>query len=1847
MKPYAHYFLIVLFFFPLWISAQVFPVQANPQVIPPYSLKLSEYGTASSEKLILNLLLTDITEANRQVQLKLFIENNAGLSIRSSDVVMGANPIFLDGGVPLRLSNLDLQPYFSLQNLTGIAPQQYSTPLPEGLYRFCFEVYDALSGQQISRKSCVPVYLVLNDPPFLNLPFRGEQVLMREPQNIVFQWTPRHLNATNVSYEFTLTELWDNQMDPQAAFLAGRPLYQTTTLATTLLYGPGETQLLPDKKYGWRVRAMVSDGISETSVFKNDGYSEIFYFTHTGRCAEPRTIISEATNKTTEKIYWEGVDHLAYDIQYRKKNTGDANQANIWFNEKSLSEYTTIYNLEPGVTYEFRVGGQCMENGPFAYSQISEFTMPIENSDTASYNCGIRPPDIEITNQEPLTSIITNEVFTAGDFPVTVKEITAGNVRYLADERTEEEKERDDEENRGVPVVEESTDGKGIFSGWGYIVVPYLNDTRIKVSFEGIKINTDYQLIEGIVQTDYDKNWGGLTSINDVLDPFEGDNDLRNINLDYDITIDNISIAADGSIVITHPISESTIEYPGGDDIIIMDTNADGTSDIFHVDTDGNIRQGGQLAQGGAINPDNTDGIDSKGDVIELTEKGIKVTFMDASEYAYGFDWIPQGMEQQLGKYYKQIKDVEGNPYNIINKAIGNGKDDIIKAKVAISDNTLSIDDLVIKTEHGENIPYQNLGNGIISVKISGYYTFEYQNIYATIQPKKNKTPKQTVAGVFSLWHLSDKQVNVTIVPVDGAELPSDDVLSAKLNGIFKKASVTFNVTVAPNMGSMKSQVAVGDSGVMSNYTSDMRDIIIQYKKTRSTDPKSYYVFVLGKNTRPSRSVAGFMPLKRQFGFVFSSNLSSAEEGKTSLEGTLAHELGHGVFALEHPFTQLNTTQGKTDWLSDYGNGTKFSHMDWLQMHNPSFKLYWFQDDLDGALNISALTPNGMIMNYTGNGAIIFTDDVPEESNGAVFAILEEGKLYEWKEVSGTANYRAHSYSYNDNKLKSVEIERFSDNVQLQLYWNKGSCDKNEIYQTSSDSVENYLIAEHPSLPKRLTLDLNSRQYEGINLLGIAGCSTDTFCGNVVMKDFEPELQELVRISNAINAKRDVPSATAIAEKVFDLNICGLRTLDYVVVKTLLLRILSQTVFNDNLVSEEAVVKLLLCIPSDNYTDFVNTVVTLRDGQRLDNVIDKMTNDPFPGLSEAGEDNFLTSFSNIVAGSENEEAKWKVFNSVVRAKYESLQEEPIAGLQLGILRSLSWENQEEFNKIPAVFTLFVDMLQDPNISNSLNSYKKIYDIAALRNDHKELFRSFTIADFIVLIKNPNYNYSNMESTQSFPVSTGSYSWLLPLLKGVENEEPLIALQLKEGEYIIEDNYLQNNSAWYRYARTNNFDKNRLDIEPEYFLNTFFEQFSYYLKIGRESNSEFWNRIVTVNCDNINDVVRHINLNENPQSLQAVNQNTRFSFLRTYFNTECRNPLNTEDIDYDSHNLEGTDNSLMKISNSFPTSNKAILRIIESIGLNTIYDKLDTDNFSAFSTWIGMQIMYSGDFIPVDRRFTSFIENSQENRSSLDLDEILQLESNIFSWQNFNSNIIEKTRLRINAVNGSHYDNQILYYNQIVLAHVQSSFSFGGQNFEPGQVIVMPIIQAFALSKKNRAILAGKTAWLTAEVGFFVLGAYQLRVLWKAGSYLRNAALVSDVVGSAAGVLAAALNESAISPELRFRIQMLSLVASAPSLFVGLGSTRLNDQINDAIEEVNVLRSTERLSPSSQRTIVNHLTELGGSGTRVSNIPGGYQAAFRADFGDINAADLGEDFIKAWKNYRDGLNLGTSTSKICN
>ena len=486
MRLFSYIFLFLL---TTWqLIAQTYPVQVVPMLTPPYSSKIADYANPMANRVQLQLITTDLSVQNRSVQLYVEIKGN-GLTAASAPVLSGVSPLRINGGEILRLTNAELASYFQLRNLQGITSQQYTSALPDGMYSFCFRVKDVLSGRWLSQSHCAIAYLMLNDPPILNIPTDNEQVAVTDFQNIIFSWTPRQINATNITYSFELREILDPSLDPRFAFEVSRRILKEDDLRmTTFVYDVSKPNLIPGRRYAWRVRAISTGGLAENSIFKNNGYSEVHSFVYAVNCSKPLFLLSQQQGKNRTKLLWQGHTlHQKYHIQYRKKGVANAQ----WFEASTRNTQTLITDLEAG-EYEFRVGATCETerygiNPSYVYSDIQTFKIEkTQNTTESAYNCGI-VPKIAITNQKPLGSLVTNEVFVAGDFSVTILEVSGNN---------------------------------GIFSGKGFIKVPYLNDTKLAVEFENVKINADYQLTDGIVKTTYDSDWKGvqeIKSLNEVI----------------------------------------------------------------------------------------------------------------------------------------------------------------------------------------------------------------------------------------------------------------------------------------------------------------------------------------------------------------------------------------------------------------------------------------------------------------------------------------------------------------------------------------------------------------------------------------------------------------------------------------------------------------------------------------------------------------------------------------------------------------------------------------------------------------------------------------------------------------------------------------------------------------------------------------------------------------------------------------------------------------------------------------------------------------------------------------------------------------------------------------------------------------------------------------------------------------------------------------------------------------------------------------------------------------------------------------------------------------------------------
>lgn len=490
-------------------AAQQYPVRVQVQLLQPVSPQLANLYTGAQGRMIVTLLNTDLQKPTLSVRLRMTIKGGAAV-LRNKDY--GYYPtIQLDAGVPLQLSLDDLAPYFQMNNLdaSGISPVQLlqNSRLPDGYYTICVEVIEIASGQLISNSSLgcsPPAWVSTSEPPMLNLPLKGEAVAFREPFNLIFNWTPRHMSSANAAfqteYEFTLTELWDNGIAPEAGFLSAAPLYQATSNTTTLLYGPAQPPLLPGKKYAWRVKAKAKMGIDEYDVFQNNGYSEIYWFLLQEDCQPPQQVVNTVENGLVTISWLLQPKMSEYIVEYREANNTDAE----WFNVKTTEDHATIYDALPGRSYEYRVGGFCMAENK-TMGDLHGFNVPAKDSN-ASKNCGLIP-DIKLANQTAITELRAGDQILAGDFPVRLMTV----------------------------------EGSSPFRGTGYVMIPFLSDARVKVRFNNITVNTNHQLLTGIIETTYDSTESQIVKAGDVVKAIQDIGsvviDLASLSIDADYII--------------------------------------------------------------------------------------------------------------------------------------------------------------------------------------------------------------------------------------------------------------------------------------------------------------------------------------------------------------------------------------------------------------------------------------------------------------------------------------------------------------------------------------------------------------------------------------------------------------------------------------------------------------------------------------------------------------------------------------------------------------------------------------------------------------------------------------------------------------------------------------------------------------------------------------------------------------------------------------------------------------------------------------------------------------------------------------------------------------------------------------------------------------------------------------------------------------------------------------------------------------------------------------------------------------------------------------------------------------
>ena len=941
MKKILLFCSTLFLFFAVYGQGHIYPVQANVNVVAPYSLYLSDYVSGSKERLIVTLLNRDVQYPSMPVRLRLSIKGN-GFSIQTRPYA-SVSPITLEPNVPYKLTVDDLMPYFDTRNLLaqGLGGDSYlkGGRLPEGMIEFGIEVLEYGTSKVLSQRAIGTAWLALQKPPLLSLPFQDEVIPWREPLNLLFQWTPQHSGVARVEYELIIKELWDNGLAPESAFAWSPEIFRERITSTSYLYGTLAPALEPGRRYAWAVRVVAKDGADDVSIFENEGLSMIRSFRIARYCPEPVQVKATAERGYIH-VEWESApEHIDYTVAYRVKG------AETWAEVRSTFPSALLSGVRPGYTYEYRVGGFCEPLVP-TFGKTAFLTLPSEDT-TRLRNCGMLRP-VDLSNQDPLDELLNGDQFIAGDFPVHVQEVTGS---------------------------------QGFFTGNGYVHVPFLAYAPFKVTFDNVYINTDRRMIRGVVKTVYDPTESGMGNMDDI---FTGGGHTGNVvegitktDLRADFVIDKDSgfffDETTGKIEVTDA-SGQVIGYietghsvPGGGEPGGNNGNAPSVFPMTVKDSEGNIYEveeapedgSGTENEGAGENPGSgskkqlvVTPVGKSGDGLNQDEVNFKrldsrmaeVVFTDTEGSLYAFDaW----KAVYSGSYLIRTKYEQlGESYRVPAKLIPSGKKDKVGAVITVHDPSVDPDKVIFKTRSGTEFKREKFD------KTTGRYVLNLvrgnandgQELYA-LYPKPG-------GGYYNLGKLlivsyPSYRIKVKIVPVAN-DLDEFEALRGELEKIYSRVGIECVVEKMPVFAYSSPLLFADKSGVFSAYTDEMKKLQGAYVENYGIDPEASYLFVLLYSGQgDDRNYTGFMPLNKQFGYLFRRDFGSFEEFAVAA----AHELAHGRLSLRHPFDKsLGLPEGSVaDNLMDYRHGRELAKWQWDVIHDPGIVLRVFEQDEDAA----------------------------------------------------------------------------------------------------------------------------------------------------------------------------------------------------------------------------------------------------------------------------------------------------------------------------------------------------------------------------------------------------------------------------------------------------------------------------------------------------------------------------------------------------------------------------------------------------------------------------------------------------------------------------------------------------------------------------------------------------------------------------------------------------------------------------------------------------------------------------------------------------------------------------------
>ena len=1016
------------------LSAQTFPVQVNVFAQPPHSAALSDWHSTTRERIVITLLNRDMMQPQLEVRLRISIEAGTGLRLNTREERF-LPTFFLSPMLPERLTQTDIAPYFMPQNLSpgGGYFNQNNPRLPEGMVTVTITAIEAHTNRVLSAPASTNFILRSHRVPILRLPDNNENIAMQQGNvNILFQWEAQDRPAVPIEYEFELRQIPRHSLTPQSSFHYSPIIHQERTSMNLLRYNSMLMfPLEPDRTYAWRVRAIAQDGFDELSLFQNNGFSEIRWFSTQQNCPAPHGITYQVDNRTLTINWLPDFEHTEFIVQHRIKHGTPAESE--WQEIRTQANSVEINNLRRGETYEFRVGGICGMAGAGTagtataaiFSNLHEAAIP-EISEEVLARCGVAPV-VDLSNQEPLQELNVGDILIiGGDFPMTVTRVTGG--------------------------------GNGRFSGEGWIMFGWIFESRLAIEFENLQINTDRRQIGGTARAVYDRDNAQILDLDRITEG-GGNNTSMGIT-QTDVTL---TFALPDDPVFTFDPETGTLktfDLSGNQQQIQIPTNEAGEP-IFPItvtDSNGNIYKITEEkdADGNPTGNLNVNHLGQQGtpfapgsfDRNQITTDAVRITFANHENSRFAFDHVPEKFlrSSRLLTFYPTI-----NPNNqrIPWKLLIEGETDLVVAKVDVRNQNFEARNIVFATPQGTrfNAEFDEQRQEFTITLPSGE-SRDIQEVFA-LYPRQFNPGQYHTLGRLNVVTYRWQTPRLMLVNINNNDIDKASV-KAELDRVYLPVGINWQIEQMRFHTIMPESFFDEESRMFQRYNDAMLRLQEDFRSGRNIDRTTSYVFILGESGAGNdRDVLGFMPRGRQFGYVFTESIRRTSHCAYNI---IAHELGHGRFRLRHTFDNLygptmEASRGQTDNLMDYAGGRHLARFQWSMISDPALLTTPFEDDEDAMRFIERIShsinipPDFEYAFLLPTGKAVFIPSITRASfnwHGHLVRFTANGESYAalYSRDGNTDRFWGHVNTRDANQFTGVRTTTLTQRLERERFRN-------------------------------------------------------------------------------------------------------------------------------------------------------------------------------------------------------------------------------------------------------------------------------------------------------------------------------------------------------------------------------------------------------------------------------------------------------------------------------------------------------------------------------------------------------------------------------------------------------------------------------------------------------------------------------------------------------------------------------------------------------------------------------------------------------------------------------------------